>query len=1498
MDDSIIQGTEKTGRLRRKRRWRRVMLCMAALVVFCTTYALILPAITMEKRTLRACEIPEHTHTSECYTVDATAAVCPSFGMYVHEHTEECFEDGQAVCGYADFFVHSHDEHCYDENGVFWCELPEITEHIHDEDCYSQPHEHSEDCYAPELTLICGLEENSGGTDAELICGKEASPGHSHEEACYDEAGELICGLEESEGHSHTAECIAPAHKHTGDCYAEEEKLVCGLEEDEGGELICGREEIMLHEHDLDCYDASWNLNCGRTQVLEHQHTDECRELKLTCGMEEHVHGVDCPWRGDPEKTSFEYADEQLSLRLEVESWGALPENAELLVSPSEEEQYLKFAGSLEEEDSGVQDLWILRDVCLSRDGEELDSSEYGINAGISLSSEVLRQLWDQFGEEMPEALTEDEEAEFGIDLFALQEAADGSIRELGSVILTPDEAPELNVEIESGTLALRAAPSANPEYEVQYYAYFPRMTGSADASLSAFDTTGRNLPYNGDYLHPRKTIPLKRTNYQTDKNNGQNTYLYEVSESLELTKMYSSETFRYIKAPNTSYVNKLEDNTGYSVQEIWVLKDGRDSASVSRDDWDIYSAGSHFTNRAGSTMENMIYISDGTVIRLVYRCESTSFSTPATFYDYDISSGWSGDRLLTGTTGINIKSNYTSNSKTSWDDHRDVIAFGNSNCGTGMGHWFFAGGYLNAFNKLNTQNSGCTFKLADRLEDEKIVYNEWVLAPNLFNEGNANGKKTYSNSSLTFKRVGDCYTLSSATIDGVGTISQLDRLFNPSTGTTVYTNIWTNDFWPLDGASAQDPMFGNTRPKFRGFVNSDGAIGGTQESTLPPSDDGNDHNCFFGMQYIVTFKLTEDYEGPLDYTFFGDDDMWVFLDDTLICDIGGVHSSVGEYVDLWDYLEKGVEGSHKLTFFYTERGASGSTCFMNFTLPSVTGVHVEQKTTSLTIRKEVEGESDPDKEFDFNIRFYNKDGDVIWDDYAYERYDQNGNSIESELIIHDGGEFSLKAGEYVVIKNLPIGLRYTVTETTPGGYSVINRVNGVLSSGPNASGTIIKDAANEIIYTNTTDEVNLILQKTDPDGSPLAGAVFTLSSGADGPAVNFVKKDEGSYAVPAKSSELIDTDKLYYIASALDTGWVLTQRTDTSSYEAVLHSKSGADTQKFRVYEQSDGSYSFQSVANDRWLDLHNGLTANYQMIHFYTNSDTPTSHDNQKWFITVDGNGYLKIKPRVAVLNGDSAVMDLNGALLNEGTSITAFEDNGTMAQRWILDPVDPETAPGVTTQLETDSSGKLQLAGLLPGTYTLREVTAPDKHILLEEPIELHIDADGNITLLSGDGHASVENGVILKVSNSFENGYLTLEKEVRDSDTDREFEFSVSYIESGGTEPVTKTIRLANGGSEILEIPYGAAVTIRETEHKGFSLSFMQGSVTMESDGDSCSFIMTDRVTIRAVNQAGYELPETGGPGVLPCMLGGLALIAGAVLPALIYSKRRRGDRTVS
>lgn len=86
-------------------------------------------------------------------------------------------------------------------------------------------------------------------------------------------------------------------------------------------------------------------------------------------------------------------------------------------------------------------------------------------------------------------------------------------------------------------------------------------------------------------------------------------------------------------------------------------------------------------------------------------------------------------------------------------------------------------------------------------------------------------------------------------------------------------------------------------------------------------SDDGN-HNYFFGMRYDVTFKIG-DYVGPLNYTFTGDDDLWVVLDGKkIVIDLGGIHQAAKKEVNLWDYVKHKDENEHTLTILYMERGA------------------------------------------------------------------------------------------------------------------------------------------------------------------------------------------------------------------------------------------------------------------------------------------------------------------------------------------------------------------------------------------------------------------------------------------------------------------------------------------------------------------------------------------------------------------------------------------------
>lgn len=330
MKYDVLRGAEKYTKVHKRKRLRhRVVTVLAGVVVFCTTYALILPAITLEKQ----CDIPEHTHTDACYaqvtSVEKRVPVCSAETLEIHRHTADCYDaDGNPTCGYADFVVHSHDSRCYDETGNLWCPLPEIEAHRHTADCYALPegHTHAEGCY----TSVRG----------DLVCGE-----HVHTDACYTETAVLACGLEESEEHQHDENCyetsrertcgIDSDHSHTDTCYEWEQVLSCDLPtepaEDAQPVLVCTKPEIVLHRHTPDCFDADGNLICGQTQVLEHRHSDACFETvaepvdtgtltctdtahvhtarcygtwELVCGQEEHTHSEACT-QNEQEETVF-----------------------------------------------------------------------------------------------------------------------------------------------------------------------------------------------------------------------------------------------------------------------------------------------------------------------------------------------------------------------------------------------------------------------------------------------------------------------------------------------------------------------------------------------------------------------------------------------------------------------------------------------------------------------------------------------------------------------------------------------------------------------------------------------------------------------------------------------------------------------------------------------------------------------------------------------------------------------------------------------------------------------------------------------------------------------------------------------------------------------------------------------------------------------------------------------------------------------------------------
>lgn len=178
-----------------KKRWGKAVTFMAAIVVFCTVYALILPAITLESQT--TCGKEEHVHTEACYE-DQSALICEKVE---HIHDELCYE-AQAVliCGQEEVLPHFHDDSCFYETTVLTCELEQDETHTHGNKCYeisqelicgrveTEGHSHGSDCYEIVSVLMCKLEE------------------HQHEDGCSKIETALTCGKEE---HQHTESCFA-----------------------------------------------------------------------------------------------------------------------------------------------------------------------------------------------------------------------------------------------------------------------------------------------------------------------------------------------------------------------------------------------------------------------------------------------------------------------------------------------------------------------------------------------------------------------------------------------------------------------------------------------------------------------------------------------------------------------------------------------------------------------------------------------------------------------------------------------------------------------------------------------------------------------------------------------------------------------------------------------------------------------------------------------------------------------------------------------------------------------------------------------------------------------------------------------------------------------------------------------------------------------------------------------------------------------------------------
>lgn len=317
MEHELLRNAEKFQKKRQKKKiWQRIIGALGCVVVFCVTYALVLPAITEEKETF--CGKEEHIHEDACYTQTASETaerilICTLEEKVPHVHGDTCYALQEG---------HVHGESCFlKERGELLCQIPETEGHVHSESCYvpgdltctaQENHTHAEGCYAPG-GLTCAVLEGhvhaeSCYTDGTLTCTEPEN--HVHDAQCYGPAV-LICT--EPENHVHGGACYQQiltcqqeeiaGHTHDDSCYALHEVLTCTLEETPPQQVLsCGLEEYIpeneeeVHIHGESCYAvAKAGLTCQLTENENHKHSDRCYGTwELTCGLEEHTHDLRC----------------------------------------------------------------------------------------------------------------------------------------------------------------------------------------------------------------------------------------------------------------------------------------------------------------------------------------------------------------------------------------------------------------------------------------------------------------------------------------------------------------------------------------------------------------------------------------------------------------------------------------------------------------------------------------------------------------------------------------------------------------------------------------------------------------------------------------------------------------------------------------------------------------------------------------------------------------------------------------------------------------------------------------------------------------------------------------------------------------------------------------------------------------------------------------------------------------------------------------------------
>lgn len=873
-------------------------------------------------------------------------------------------------------------------------------------------------------------------------------------------------------------------------------------------------------------------------------------------------------------------------------------------------------------------------------------------------------------------------------------------------------------------------------------------------------------------------------------------------------------------------------------------------------------------TKEYDASSSKEVMLTGDSTIRMIYEPESSGDSvtlqTPVQFYDYDVTTGSivqgnKGKGYNTDHKGINSRGNFNGGE----DGKNNQLKFGfrsngffhSSSSDSNMG----LPNPTTYLNEINTNASGQktgfvvrTGIVQNHLDaNGNLQFTSGIHAPNLFGEssGRNMGVTSHSNYKLGFIQEGDTYTLSQVYKGGSSVLGNLQHIREITKNDDGY-GVYANNFWPLDNEDTTDPKFGGGEVAKRYGVAEDGFTFG---DPIGYSDDRTAHNWYFGMKYEFTFTLG-DYVGPLNFYFRGDDDFWLYVDGVKKIDLGGLHSSVGQYLNLEYLRDEPADKEHTITIYYMERGGYGSSCYMQFTLPNVKPVNFDTTVdkTSVTVNKVWEDHNNPNRPSSISVTLqYKKSGDTDYTDYE---------------------TVSLSAGNNwsYTWPNLPkTGYNYRVVERdVPNGYQVSytngDGTGGVLQSGGGGFTGTITNTANPSTWINVT--------KNWDDGG-------ASEYRPDKVQFQLYYKENGQWQIyPGGLLELTEAndwndtyDNLPVYVGTTDKKMVYSVREVSNNTDLKPGDKLPGKNNAQYIVSYPEGYY-----ANDQWKD-YEAVANNVTLDLTVTNTYGQKIQVKKDWKGTAD--------PDLTVYAGLYKGGTSTGkyVALNKGNLFTAVFERLTPASDYSVKELKPAEGGNGEFNVTVGDGTTAPYVGVAEGEHT-----RIGKYEYIVDYGELIKDSsDASLSTVTITNQAQWQ---LIKCSSSTSTTDKPLP--LKDAEFELKHEDGTTYKGESDENGIVKWTKDDEPFTGVF--PNGTYKLTETAAPTGYMLGKpvtfdMKDGVPVKMN-DKNAVIKDGILTFYYANDTFYAIPSSGGSGIYKYLFGGVLLMMAASL--IVYKNKRR------